>query len=37
MAIGRRLGDAAYVGDLASLRVVYDTLKSCAGPSCWVP
>jgi arylsulfatase A-like enzyme len=32
-----RAGDAANAGDLSGLRGIHDTLKSCAGPSCWVP
>ena len=29
--------DPAHAGDLSSLRGIHDTLKSCAGASCWVP
>ena len=29
-------GNASLAGDLAALRSVHDTLKSCAGDSCWV-
>jgi N-acetylglucosamine-6-sulfatase len=32
-----KAGDASYAGDLAALRDIQDRLKSCAGPSCWVP
>ena len=31
-----RVRDPA-AGDLESLRGIHDTLKSCAGASCWVP
>ena len=31
------VGDPAHAGDLESLRGIHDTLKSCAGASCWVP
>lgn len=30
-------GNASYASDLANLRSIYDTLKACAGTSCWVP
>jgi arylsulfatase A-like enzyme len=29
--------DPAHAGDLSSLRGIHDTLRSCAGASCWVP
>ena len=29
--------DPAHAGDVSSLRGIHDTLKSCAGASCWVP
>ncbi len=29
--------NSLYASDLAALRSLYGTLKSCAGPSCWVP
>ena len=32
-----RVRGPAHAGDLSSLRGIHDTLKSCAGASCWVP
>jgi hypothetical protein len=29
--------DPAYASDLATLRGIEDTLKTCIGESCWVP
>lgn len=31
-----KAGDAAFAGDLATLRSQYGRLKSCAGESCWI-
>jgi arylsulfatase A-like enzyme len=32
-----RVRDPAHAGDLERLRGIHDTLRSCAGASCWVP
>jgi hypothetical protein len=29
--------DPAHASDLSALRGIHETLKSCAGASCWVP
>jgi len=31
-----KAGDAAFAGDLTTLRSQYDRLKSCVGESCWI-
>ena len=35
--LNNEAGNVSYAADLAALRGIQDTLKSCAEPSCWVP
>ncbi|MGB6908280.1 MAG: hypothetical protein WBE01_00920, partial [Methyloceanibacter sp.] len=35
--LGNEARNPAYASDLTALRALQETLKSCAGTSCWVP
>jgi N-acetylglucosamine-6-sulfatase len=35
--LDNKVKDPSYASDAATLRSLRDSLKSCAGPGCWVP